>query len=293
MTGRVAPQRQGGIALLACLLAVTSFVVNAAPAPRTDTYGPPAPFALGPAPVQAYCATKAEFSGRLTSSSSSTTAVTAVTNPTVYGYLSNINVAWSCMGTYRYDGLAWNTGASAGTYVWGALINDLNICNWVVGTDDYLKANGTTDCPDTDAEYAMSIDFDGERVYQNDNAHDTLGDFGFAHDDCTTWYASKVTKTGASFLTSATNNRPRGELQRGRPRRHEHHPDSYLRRHRADRHHQRQLGRRGDRLDHRHPDVVRIGRPFRRVPAPLLQRQLDLVGVGGVRHVEDVDADQR
>jgi hypothetical protein len=197
------------VALLATVLAATSFVVEAAPAQYVDSaFGPSAPLGLGPDVVKAYCGTKAEFSGRLTSSSSSTTAVTTVTNPTVYGYLSNINVAWSCTGTYRYDGLAWNTTSSAGTYVWGALINDLNICNWVVGTDDYLKANGTTDCPDTDAEYAMPIDFDGERVYQNDNAHDSLGDFGFAHDDCTTWYASKVTKTGASFLTSATNNRP-------------------------------------------------------------------------------------
>jgi RHS repeat-associated protein len=209
MNARHTTPRRLRIAVLATLLAATSFVVDAAPGPYVDSaYGPPAPFGLGPDVARAYCATKPEFTGRLTASSSSTTAVGAITSPTVYGYLSSINTTWSCMSTYRYSAVTWNTGTSAGTYVWGALVLDTGHCVWVVGTDDYLKANSTTDCPDFDAEYAMSVDLNPEHVYQNDNTHDTIGDFGFAHDDCTSWYGSKKTLTGASFSTSATNNRP-------------------------------------------------------------------------------------
>ena len=114
----------------------------------------PRPEALKPLTAKAVtCATNPTFTGRLTASSASTTAVSRITSPTVYGYISNVDGAWSCTASVRYSGISWNTTASTGTFDWGNLINSTTVaCNWVVGSTDYLKANSTSDCADTDAE---------------------------------------------------------------------------------------------------------------------------------------------
>ncbi|MFP5343253.1 MAG: hypothetical protein ACLGIJ_10050 [Candidatus Limnocylindria bacterium] len=141
-------------ALLTLVLLTTTLALEVAPGPL------PAPLdgLLGPEPVKAgFCASNANFSGRLTASSSSTTAISRVTSPTVYGYISNVSAAWSCTAYYRYSGITWNTSASVGTFRWGNLINSASVaCNFVVGSTDYIKGNSTSDCPDSDAEYAMS-----------------------------------------------------------------------------------------------------------------------------------------
>lgn len=204
------------VVLLTALLTATSFITNAAPASYDGPPGrssAPIPFGLGPQSARAaYCATpNPTFTGRLTASSASTTAVTDINNPTVYGYISNVEGDWACTLYRRYDGLGWNTSSSLGTFVWGTLLNSTSVnCNWAIGTDDYLKANDTADCPDFDAEYAMSIDLSPTGTYQNDNTHDSTGDFGFTHSDCDTtpYYGAKVTKTGQSFTGSNVSNRP-------------------------------------------------------------------------------------
>ena len=203
-TGR--PPRWRALAL-AALVAATTFIVDAAPVSL------PAPLdqALGPIPVQAgFCASNASFSGRLTASSSSTTAVSRVTSATVYGYISNVTEAWSCTLYYRYSGLTWNTSASAGTFRWGNLINSDSVaCNFVVGSTDYMKGNSTSDCPDTDAEYALSVSLNPQAVYHADASHNGTGDFSFVHTDCGTYYGGALSPlTGQSFSTGSTGNRP-------------------------------------------------------------------------------------
>jgi RHS repeat-associated protein len=200
------PPRWRAVAL-AALVAATTFIVDAAPVSL------PAPLdeALGPTAVQAgFCASNASFSGRLTASSSSTTAVSRVTSPTVYGYISNVTEAWSCTLYYRYSGLTWNTSASAGTFRWGNLINSQSVaCNFVVGSTDYLKGNSTSDCPDTDAEYALSASLNPQGVYHADYTHNGTGDFSFVHTDCGTYYGGALSPlTGQSFSTGSTGNRP-------------------------------------------------------------------------------------
>ncbi len=202
------------VILLTAILSATSFIVNATP----TTYDPseparpsaPLPFGLGPQPaLAANCSSTPNFSGRLTASSSSTTALSRITTATVYGYISNVNATWGCTNVYRYSGLAWNTTTTKGTFEWGNLIHDgTTTCNWVVGTDDYLKGNSQADCPDTDAEYALVITLDGERVYRNDVIHDHVGDFSFMHSACSTYYFASPTKTGQSFSASNVGNRP-------------------------------------------------------------------------------------
>lgn len=177
--------------VLSALFGFTTFFVSVTPAELPV----PRPAALTPQPAQAaYCADAPSFEGRLTASSSSTTAIIKSKTGDVFGYISNVVDDWSCTAFYRYDGLAYarNATGSLGNFDWGTIIATSSVaCNWVVGSTDYLKANETTDCPDSDAEYAMPIHFGNldntttlQGVYANDITPDELGDFGFIHSDC-------------------------------------------------------------------------------------------------------------
>lgn len=188
----------------AVIFAGATFAVTASPVSL------PLPDALKPAPVlAAFCGSNAAFTGRLTASSASTAAVARTQSPTVYGYISSVSSAWSCTAYYRYSGIVWNTAATTGRFDWGNLINSTSVaCNFVVGSTDYIKANSTTDCPDTDAEYALAATLDAERVYQADSAHNGIGDFSFAHSDCGTYYGAEPIKTGQDFAGATVGNRP-------------------------------------------------------------------------------------
>ena len=189
---------------------VTTFTVDAAPVNL------PAPIdtALGPTPVEAgYCASNAAFSGRLTGSASSTTALSRVTSPTVYGYISNVQSAWSCTSFFRYSGITWNTTSTLGTFQWGNLINSTGVsCNYVVGSTDYVKGNGTTDCPDTDAEYALSATLGAQGVYQRDLAPRQRGRLQLRPDRL--WRPTTVRivddRPGRPTRPTITANRPNG-----------------------------------------------------------------------------------
>jgi RHS repeat-associated protein len=217
---RLAPRLRVGI--LTAIFTVTALGLDAAPVvpPPSDESGEeasaPLPFGLGPdAARAAYCASNPSFTGRLTASSGSTTAVSRTTSANVYGYISNVSSGWSCTLYRRYSAVAWNTTASLGRFNWGTIINSTGVaCNWLVGTTDYLKANDTADCPDSDAEYAMQVTLTAQRVYHADVDHDGEGDFSYAHADCDTtpYYGDELGKgtesTPVSFSTGSTSNRP-------------------------------------------------------------------------------------
>jgi RHS repeat-associated protein len=192
-------------ALLTLALLTTTLALEIAPGPL------PAPLddLLGPEPVQAgFCASNPEFTGKLTGSSSSTTALVRTTSPTVYGYISNVASGWSCTAYYRYSGITWNTSATIGTFRWGNLINSTGVsCNYPVGATDYVKGNSTTDCPDSDAEYALSASLP-QGTYQADVGHDSTGDFSFVHTDCGSYYGGALNQTGETYSTGITTNRP-------------------------------------------------------------------------------------
>jgi len=194
--------------IAAAIFSFTTFAVSITPVALPIT----GPLGLAPKAAQAaYCASDPAFTGRLTASSSSTVAVSRITNGTVYGYLSNVDAAWSCTLYYRYSGLAYNTSSTTGTFDYGALINSTSVaCNWVVGSTDYLKGNNTTDCPDYDAEYALPIVLSPEGTYINNAAHNVTGQFSWVHSDCstTTFYGAESKKTGQTFSTAITGNRP-------------------------------------------------------------------------------------
>jgi hypothetical protein len=79
--------------LAATIFAFTAFSVAATPIANPITK------LLGLAPqtaAAANCATQPAFTGRLTASSSSTVAVSRITNGTVFGYLSNVDGTWGC-----------------------------------------------------------------------------------------------------------------------------------------------------------------------------------------------------
>jgi hypothetical protein len=79
--------------LLALVVAVSSFIVEAAPAEIV----PERPAPLRPATTRAaFCADTPSFSGHLTSSSGSTSVLTESTTGNVYGYISNVVDDWSC-----------------------------------------------------------------------------------------------------------------------------------------------------------------------------------------------------
>ncbi|MDT5112335.1 MAG: hypothetical protein QOE20_4225, partial [Mycobacterium sp.] len=191
--------------LAAVVFAGATFAVTASPVSL------PVPDALkAPSVLASFCASNAAFTGRLTASSSSTTAVARTKSATVYGYISSVNSTWSCNAFYRYSGIAWNTAATTGRFDWGNLVFDPvnNACNFVVGSTDYIKANSTTDCPDTDAEYALAATFDAQRVYTADASHNGIGDFSFIHSDCGTYYTAEPIKTGQDFAGATVGNRP-------------------------------------------------------------------------------------
>ncbi|HEY3438295.1 MAG TPA: DUF6531 domain-containing protein, partial [Actinotalea sp.] len=211
---------------LAAVLAATGFAVTATPATAPATTGS-SPFEgivqvadklFAPkTALAAFCASNAVFTGRLTASSSSTTAVSRITDPDVYAYISNVDADWSCTAYLRYSGVAWNTTASAGRFDWGNLINSTSVgCNYLVGSTDFIKANSTADCPDTDAEYALMATLTGERVYHADLNHNTIGDFSFIHADCGTYYSGTVAgepiqgseSAPETFAGSNVDNRP-------------------------------------------------------------------------------------
>ena len=202
------------VALAVLVLTATSVAWNAVPPSQRAPGEPPVsalPFGLGPQEADAsFCATpNPAFTGRLTANSASTTAISRTTTGVVSGYISNVDDDWACTLYFRYDGLAWNTTGSVGNYAWGNLINSQSVaCNWAIGSTDYLKANSTADCPDYDAEYAMSITLDGQGMFQANAAHTTDGDFSFVHNDCGSYYGGQVNLTGKSFVTTNTDNRP-------------------------------------------------------------------------------------
>jgi RHS repeat-associated protein len=210
-------------AIVAVLLSTTGLFVTATPTELPV----PRPEVLAPAPVAAaYCASGPSFQGRLTSSSSSTTAISASKTGNVFGYISDVVDNWSCTAFYRYDGLAWATNASGthGNFDWGTLIDSITVgCNWAIGSTDYLKANKTNDCPDSDAEYAMPIfladtSANGdllEGIYHQDASPDGLGDFMFIHSDCDSYYGDadgtddgERIRYDKTFSTGNTSNRP-------------------------------------------------------------------------------------
>ena len=208
-----------GLSTIVLLSGVLGF--SAAPAevlPRSPISAP-LPIELRPQVAKAaYCASNPTFTGRVTASSSSTTAITSTTTGNVFGYISNVNTAWSCTLYRRYSALTWNDTTTTGTFNWGTIINSTSVpCNWAVGSTDYLKANNTADCADTDAEYAMSValekDSPGTKqqgVYHADINHNAAGDFSFAHADCDTtpYYGAEVVKFNASYSTGSGTNRP-------------------------------------------------------------------------------------
>ena len=200
---------------LVAVFGFTSLFVSAAPVQRDD----PRPEALKPATAKAaICADGPSFEGRITASSASTTAIDRSTTGNVAGYISDIVDDWSCTASFRYDGLVWakTVSASSGNFDWGNLLaSDTIACNWDIGTTDYLKANSTTDCPDSDAEYAMSIflGYDSasnlhEVTFQNDITPDEAGDFGFIHSSCDSYYNAEVMLWTKTWDTASTSNRP-------------------------------------------------------------------------------------
>jgi hypothetical protein len=180
---------------LAALFAFSTFAVEASP---TEVPLPlPRPAALAPQSVAAVgCADEPGFTGHITSSSGSTAVLTETTSGNVFGYISNVDDDWSCTNVYRYSGLAWSRADGDGVFDWGNLIHSLSVaCNWAIGSTDYLKANDTADCPDTDAEYAMPVALVAnsnltllQGVWHADSSPDQLGDFMFIHSDCTSYY---------------------------------------------------------------------------------------------------------
>ncbi len=213
---RLVPSLRLRTVLLTALFSFTTFFVQAAPNEVL-----PRPAALTPQSAQALaCATNAKLDGYLTSSSASTTLLTRSTTGNVFGYVSNVVGAWSCTAWYRYSGLAWQRPSGLGNFDWGNLINSITVsCNWAVGSTDYLKANSTTDCADSDAEYAMPIYLEETKanherldaVFTNDTTPDATGDFMFIHSDCESYYdegGGEVIQYNHAFTTTDTANRP-------------------------------------------------------------------------------------
>ena len=194
--------------LLSIALVTTGIGIQAVP--TTVDLPVDRPEALQPLTALAVtCATNPLFTGRLTASSGSTTAVSRITSGTVYGYISDVDQVWSCTASVRYSGIAWNTTTTLGRFNWGNLINSTTVaCNWGVGSTDYLKANSTSDCPDSDAEYAMAVGLTPQGVYHADVNHNGVLDFSFAHSDCDTYHGAEPIKTDASFSAGSTANRP-------------------------------------------------------------------------------------
>jgi RHS repeat-associated protein len=204
MTRRLTVAAQARALFLAIVFSVSTFGLAALPVELPI----PLPLPEPEAAQAGFCASGPNFTGRLTADTASTTAISRVTSASVAPYISNVATAWSCTAFFRYSGLTWNTTATTGTFNWGLLANDAAGCNWVVGSTDYLKNNATTDCPDSDAEYAMTASLTSQGVYQRDVAHNSTGDFSYVHADCGTDYGAEPVKTGQTYDTGITGNRP-------------------------------------------------------------------------------------
>ena len=201
---------------LAAIFGISTFFATMAPSELPV----PRPEALTPQPAKALgCADGPSFEGHLTNTASTTAVATYSTTGTVYGYISDVVDDWSCTNAFRYDGVGWvrqdADTPTDGNFDWGNLINSTGVsCNWAIGSTDYLKANSTTDCPDTDDEYALPIYLANytttmlETVWHADHTPDAAGDFGFIHSDCTTYYGSEKMVWNQSFSTSNVANRP-------------------------------------------------------------------------------------
>ncbi len=211
---RLVPSFRLRTVALTALFSFTAFFVQAAPSEVL-----PRPEALTPQPAQALaCADGPSFEGKLTSSSSTTALLERSTTGNVYGYISKVVDDWSCTAWYRYDGLAWarNDGELDGNFDWGNLINSTAVsCNWTVNETNYLKANSTNDCADSDAEYAMPIYLANtsagdllEWEFHQDSTPDEPGDFAFIHSDCETYYGGEEIAWNQPFTTSQVGTRP-------------------------------------------------------------------------------------
>ena len=89
-------------------------------------------------------------------------------------------------------------------------------CNWDVGSNDYIKANSTNDCPDSDAEYAYLIHLadttEGslfEGTLDEDATPDARGDAAFVHSDCIAYYGASSERYNRTIGTG-TGPRPDG-----------------------------------------------------------------------------------
>jgi RHS repeat-associated protein len=216
MTALVPSLRLRTVAL-AALFGFTAFFVSTAP---TELPLPvPRPEALTPAPAAAYgCSDGPSFEGHLTNTSSTTAVATYSTTGNVYGYISEVTDDWNCTNAFRYDGLTWSrtSDGSKGNFMWGNLINSTGVaCNWTIGETNYLKANSTTDCPDSDDEYAMAV-FLGNTgtstllhaVFHNDTTPDELGDFAFVHSDCDNYYGPRADRFDKPYSPTDSETRP-------------------------------------------------------------------------------------
>jgi hypothetical protein len=214
---RLVPSPRTRTVLCGALFAFTTLFVQAVPAEVAI----PRPAALAPQPADALaCADNPSFIGHLTSATNTTAVLARSTTGNVYGYISDVVDDWSCTAYYRYDGLAWARANLKGNFDWGNLINSTTApCNWTIGSTNYLKANETTDCADSDAEYAMPTYLVDQKVaqnlleavYHNDASPDEIGDFGFAHSDCTSYYGAtdgEIVRYDWSFADAEVNNRP-------------------------------------------------------------------------------------
>jgi hypothetical protein len=216
MVGRaLVPSPRLRTVALAAVFGFTTFFVSSVPAGPRD----PRPAALAPAPAQALaCADGPSFEGHLTNTSATTAVATYSTTGNVFGYLSEVVDDWSCTAWYRYDGLTWSrtSDGSAGNFMWGNLINSTTVaCNWVIGETNYLKANSTTDCPDSDAEYAMAAYLGNtgtstllQGVFHNDSTPDEIGDFAFVHSDCESYYGPRSDRWNQPYSPSVSGTRP-------------------------------------------------------------------------------------
>ncbi len=292
---------------LAAVLAATSFIVTAAPGSRpADTGSSPfegivriANELFAPkAALAAYCASNPTFTGYLTASTSSHPQAAGITDPDLYAWVSNVDSTWSCTAFYRFDGVAWNTTASAGRFDWGLLITSTSVaCNYDVGSNDYIKGNGTTDCPDTDAEYALQLTLTTERVYQQDVDHDSVGDLSFVHSDCSTAYGNgdgekeRGTETAPeNFNAGNVDNRPGANCDPLTIDALRHQPDDHLRQDGTDRHQRPDRRWRGvrdepDRHAHHRGERRRLGYG----PDAVQQRGRCLVHSAGVFDQPDLD----
>ena len=121
MTARTGAWLRFRVLAATVLLTATSFVIVAAPSLPISR-----PAALRPQPVVALgCASNPTFTGKLTQqlvNSGTPTTAARITTSTIHAWISNVDTAWSFTAAYRYDGVAYNTTTTLGTFDWGPII---------------------------------------------------------------------------------------------------------------------------------------------------------------------------